>query len=303
MNNPTYFENYAPPLASNRGSSLNFGASAPLLDSERNRTINNAQPNTNGILQIDNARGSFDSYRMPQAQPTQWQPAQPNQGLISGFGQNQYTQRLADQLTARSNQNLNQTVIPQINQGAQLAGQYGGTRQGVAQGVAAGNAQTGLDSAIAGLYVDAYGRDQNFYTQQRGQDQSGMQLGANIYNMGNAGNLGIGAGQAALGQQYQNAPMQATQTYASTINPYMNVNGGTNSSHSSTTNNYDANGNLIGGGGGGGGGFNLQGALGGGLAGYQTAQNLGMGSGGNNGSYTTGGTTYTNSGGYTDLQF
>ena len=185
------------------------------------------------------------------------------------FGQNQYTQRLADQLTARSNQNLNQTVMPQINQGAQLAGQYGGTRQGVAQGVAAGNAQTGLDSAIAGLYVDAYGRDQNFYTQQRGQDQSGMQLGANIYQMGNTGNLGIGAGQAALGQSYMNAPMTATQQYASVINPYMNVNGGTNSSHSSTTTNYDANGNPVGGG--------LQGALGGGLAGYQAARNLGFG--------------------------
>ena len=227
----------------------------------------------------DNRAVNFDPNRMMQGQ--QGQPTQGQQGLIGGFGQNQYTQRLADQLTARSNQNLNQTVMPQINQGAQLAGQYGGTRQGVAQGVAAGNAQTGLDSAIAGLYVDAYGRDQNFYTQQRGQDQSGMQLGANIYNMGNSGNLGIGAGQAALGQQYQNAPMQATQTYASTINPYMGVNGGTNSSHSSTTNNYDANGNLIGGGGGGG-GFNLQGALGGGLAGYQTGRNLGIGGGSGN---------------------
>ena len=215
------------------------------------------------------------------------------------FGQNQYTQNLADQLTARSNQNLNQNVMPQINQGAQLAGQYGGTRQGVAQGVAAGNAQTGLDSAIAGLYVDAYGKDQNFYTQQRGQDQSGMQLGANIYQMGNTGNLGIGAGQAALGQSYMNAPMTATQQYASVINPYMGVNGGTNSSHSSTTTNYDANGNPVGG---------LQGALGGGLAGYQAARNLGFGSGSGtsydpNGAYTTGGTTYTNSGGYTDLQF
>ena len=201
------------------------------------------------------------------------------------FGQNQYTQSLADSLAARSNQNLNQNVMPQINQGAQLAGQYGGTRQGVAQGVAAGNAQTGLDSAIAGLYVDAYGKDQNFYTQQRGQDQSGMQLGANIYQMGNTGNLGIGAGQAALGQSYMNAPMTATQQYASVINPYMNVNGGTNSSHSSTTTNYDANGNPVGG---------LQGALGGGLAGYQAARNLGFG----NNTWNTNETWKPSTGGY-----
>lgn len=66
-----------------------------------------------------------------------------------------------------------------------------------------------------------------------------------------------------------NAPMTATQQYASVINPYMGVNGGTNSSHSSTTTNYDANGNPVGG---------LQGALGGGLAGYQAARNLGFGS-------------------------
>lgn len=195
-----------------------------------------------------------------------------NMGMGSGFGQSAATQNLAGALTAQSNQNLAQNVMPGINQGAQQAGQYGGTRQGIAQGVAAGNAQTGLNTALAGLYSQAYGQDQNFYTQQRGQDQSGVQLGANLYNMGNTGNLGVGAGQYALGKANMNAPIDAANTYASVINPYMNVNGGTNSSHSSTTTNYKADGTPVGGG--------FQDALGTGLATYQTVRNMGLGSGG-----------------------
>ena len=246
-----------------------------------------------GSTGMDNI-GEVKPYQQqnPQARPANGAPAG---GGLMGFGQNQYTEQLANNLTAANNQNLRNVVMPQIAQGAQLSGQYGGTRQGVAQGVAAANAQTGLDVARSGLYNTAYGQDQNFYTQQRGQDQNGMQLGMNMYQIGNTGNLGIGAGQAALGQQYQQAPLTALNNYAGIINPYMNVNGGTNSSHSSTTNNYDANGNLIGGGGGSSGG-GWQGALGGGLAGYQTARNLGLGSVGSS-------SGYTNSGGYVDLQF
>ena len=56
--------------------------------------------------------------------------------------------------------------------------------------------------------------------------------------------------------------------------PYMNVNGGTNSSHSSSTTNYGADGQPIGSNG-------LQSALGAGLQGYQMARNLGIGSGSN----------------------
>lgn len=197
-----------------------------------------------------------------------------NMGMGSGFGQSAATQNLAGALTAQSNQNLAQNVMPQISQGAQLAGQYGGSRQGIAEGVAAGNAQTGLNTSLAGLYSQAYGQDQNFYTQQRGQDQSGVQLGANLFGMGNSGNLGIGAGQYALGKTFQNAPMDAINQYANVINPYMNVNGGTNSSSSSTTTNYKADGTPVGGNG-------FQEALGAGLGAYQTVRNMGLGGGAN----------------------
>lgn len=228
-------------------------------------------------LYTPRARSSIEQL---QQAPTQQQP---NMGMGSGFGQSAATQNLARALTAQSNQNLAQNVMPGINQGAQQAGQYGGTRQGIAQGVAAGNAQTGLNTSLAGLYSQAYGQDQNFYTQQRGQDQAGVQLGANLYNMGNSGNLGVGAGQYALGQTEMNAPLNAANAYAGVVNPYMNVNGGTNSSHSSTTTNYKDNGEPVGGG--------WQNALGTGLGIYQGARNMGLGSGGGG---TIGGSGYSN---------
>lgn len=198
-----------------------------------------------------------------------------------GFGQNPYIQKQADNLQTQSNQNLSQNVMPAIGQGAQAAGQYGGSRQGIAQGVAAGNAQAGVAGAQANLYANAYATDrnmdlsnksldnsfylgnqgqmQNFYSQQRSQDQSGMALGANIYNMGNSGNLGAGAGQAALGQQYQNAPLSALQQYGNTLSPYSGLGGG-----QTTTGTY---------------GGGAMGMAGGALAGAQIGRNLNFGFG------------------------
>lgn len=233
---------------------------------------------------------------------TQYNQA-PYQQTTTGFGQNQNTQNLANALTAQSNQNLAQNVMPQINQGAQLAGQYGGSRQGIAEGIAAGNAQAGLNTSIAGLYSQAYGQDQNdftnqrgqdynFYSQQRGQDQSGMALGANLYNMGNAGNLGVGAGQYQLGQTYMNAPLSAGQNYANMINPYSTLNGfssvGGSNTNTSATNTSGNPGTTSGGG--------LQGALGGALQGWQMGTNLGLG-----GTGSTGGMAITNGGGFGNM--
>jgi hypothetical protein len=173
------------------------------------------------------------------------------------FGNNPYIKQQAQSIQDLSNQNLQQNVLPGIGQGAQAAGQYGGTRQGIAQGVAAGNAQTGVNAAVSNLYGNAYGQDQNFYTQQRGQDQSGAQLGANIYNMGVSGNLGIGQGQYNLGQTYQNAPLSALQQYSNVISPYS----GLNSTQATTASQ----------------GGGALGVMGGALAGAQIGQNLGFG--------------------------
>ena len=175
----------------------------------------------------------------------------------SMFGTNPYIQGQAKSIQDLSNQNLSQNVMPGIGQGAQMAGQYGGSRQGIAQGVAAGNAQTGVNAATAGLMSSAYGQDQNFYTQQRGQDQNGVALGANIFNQGNVGNLGIGSGQYGLGQQYQNAPLGALQQYSNTISPYS----GLGSSQTGVASQ----------------GGGVMGTMGGALAGAQIGKNLGFG--------------------------
>ena len=203
------------------------------------------------------------------------------------FGANPYTAQQAQNIQATSNQNLSQNVMPGIGQGAQGAGQYGGSRQGIAEGVAAGNAQAGVNTAQANLYSNAYqtdqnnalqnksldnqyalgqgqlnlsnqGQMQNFYTQNRGLDQSGAQIGANIYNSGNTGNLAAGAGQTALGQQYQNAPMTALQNYSNTISPYSGLNSGQSTVSTS--------------------GGGALGTMCGALAGAQIGKNLGFGS-------------------------
>lgn len=215
----------------------------------------------------------------------------------SAYGQAPWVNQTAQALTAQSNQNLMQNVMPQIRSGAQSAGQYGGSRQAIAEGVAAGNAQTGLNSALASLYGNAYGQDQNaalqnksldnsyalgnknadnsynlglgnlsltnqgqmqnFYTQQRGQDLQGVTAGANLYNSGNQGNLGVGQGQYNLGQTSMNAPANAISQYNSLISPY------TGFGQSNTTSGQSGGG--------------LQGAAGGALAGYQIQNNLGLG--------------------------
>lgn len=179
----------------------------------------------------------------------------------SMFGQNPYIKQQAQNIQDQSNLNLKNNVMPAIGQGAQTAGQYGGSRQGIAQGVAAGQAATGVANAQANLYSQAYGQDQNFYTAQRGLDQNGVQLGANIYNMGNQGNLGIGQGQYNLGQTSMNAPMTSLQNYSNTISPYS----GMNSSQTTTGQS----------------GGGAMGMMGGALAGAQIGNNLGFGSSGN----------------------
>jgi hypothetical protein len=89
----------------------------------------------------------------------------------------------------------------QIRSDAIATGGYGGDRMGVAQGVAMARAATGLDSALAGLYGNAYdsdqnralqqyGMDQGFYTSQRGQDLQQQMQGATLYGLGQQGMWG-----------------------------------------------------------------------------------------------------------------
>ena len=210
---------------------------------------------------------------------------------------NPYLSAQAGAITNQVNQNLRQNILPGIGSSANMAGGYGGSRQGVAEGLAIGQTNQNLSNSLANLYGQNYQQDQsndinrmavnnqynlglgnlglgnqqqnyNFYTQQRGLDQSGAQLGANLYNAGNAGSLGQGQALYGLGSQQQQAPWTATQNAGNVFSQFSGLGGAQTQTQT---------------------GSQLGGAIGGALAGAQIGQNLGFGSQVN--PYTTPGST------------
>jgi hypothetical protein len=133
---------------------------------------------------------SQNAYMAPQGgnlgMTPQGQPSQQSQGMQTpAFDSGRSNPWIAAQgqaLTAQSNQNLMQNVLPSIGRGAQAAGMYGSSRQGTAEGQAMGNAQTGLNSALAGMYSQAYGQDQQYDLGLRSNDLGFANLDANINN-------------------------------------------------------------------------------------------------------------------------
>lgn len=172
-----------------------------------------------------------------------------------GFGNNPAVTGMAKAIGEQFNNQLSQTVLPGIGANAQLAGGFGGSRQGVAEGNAIQGMTQAFGNSLANLYGNAYaqdqnfylgnkgqdlnyalgsqGQNQNFYTAQRGQDLQQQSLGANLFNQGVAGNLGIGQQTYNLGQQYMNAPAQTASTYGNIISPFSGL-GSTTTANSST---------------------------------------------------------------------
>ncbi|MES2187948.1 MAG: hypothetical protein V4505_25580 [Pseudomonadota bacterium] len=188
-----------------------------------------------------------------------------------GYQPNPYLDKIASSLTAQSNQNLNQIVLPGIDRQQQAAGGYGDTRQGIAQGIAIGNAQTGLNSSIANLYgtsfenqqnrdLSKYGIDSGAYTANRQLDQSGAALGASLFGQGQTGLLSQGQGLYGLGQTQTTASEQPYNWFSSMVSPYSGLGGSTSSTGSVS-------------------GSTLGNAAGGALVGSQLAKLYGGGSG------------------------
>lgn len=242
-------------------------------------------------------------------------PTSANAKLLSGQANNPYLDAQAQNIQTRLNRNLNENIMPSIGQGAIGAGQYGSSRQGIAQGKAIADTQDNYAGQMANLYGSAnenaqnrmagaaanlsgigaqvgmantaqtnstnlqnQSQMQNFYTQNRQLDQSGMALGANLYGIGNTGNTAADTSQTALGASYQNAPLTALQNYSNTLSPYTGL-GGTQSSTQSGV--QSTGGGAIG-------------TVGGALAGSQIYNNLGFG---NNANATN---QLVNVGGYTN---
>ncbi len=153
-------------------------------------------------------------------------------------GRTPYLQEMGRAIQAQSNQNLQQNILPGIGQGAQAAGMYGSSRQGTAEGIAMGNAQVGTNAALANMYLQGYGQDQQynlglgslalgnknsdqgFYTQQRGQDLQQVGLGASLFGQGNQWMLNQGQGIYNLGLTGQQAPWQSMQNFGNVSQPY-----------------------------------------------------------------------------------
>jgi uncharacterized membrane protein YebE (DUF533 family) len=177
-------------------------------------------------------------------------PYDPNAG-----GSNPYLGAQANAITQQANQNLQLNQLPSIASGAVAAGGFGGSRQGVAEGVATGLTNQGLTNSLANLYGTQYQNDQqnqiarqqvannynlglgqlgvtsqgqgyNFYTQNRQLDQSGAQLGANLYNQGIQGSLGQGQGIYNLGSTQQAAPWTATNNAGNIYSQFSGLGGG-----------------------------------------------------------------------------
>lgn len=121
------------------------------------------------------------------------------------------------------------------------------------------NSNNSYNLGLGQLGNAATAQNQNFYTQQRGQDLSQYALGGNLYGSGISGQLGLGQGQYGLGNTYLQAPITTLQTYANTLSPYTGIN-------SAQINTSNAGGGATG-------------ALGGALMGGQLASNLGFGTG------------------------
>jgi hypothetical protein len=114
-----------------------------------------------------------------------------------GVSSNPYQGGQADAIRTQTQDFLND-ALNQIRSGAVATGGLGGTREGVAQGIALSKGADYLSGNLANLYgsnwnsdqnraLQQYGMDQNFYTAQRGQDQSGAALGAQLYGLGQNG--------------------------------------------------------------------------------------------------------------------
>jgi hypothetical protein len=185
---------------------------------------------------------------------------------------NPYLPQQADAITQQANNNLFNYQLPQINSGAIAAGGYGGSRQGIAQGQAIGQTNMGLSSALANLHANAYESDQNrglqresmnnsynlglgslglnskvadqnFFSNQRGQDLSAYSLGSSLANTGNLGLSNQGQQLYQNGQTEQQAPWSVLQQYGQLLSPFT----GLNNSQSQTTPGASTAGSALGG--------------------------------------------------------
>lgn len=159
-------------------------------------------------------------------------PTQAYQQFLGGSEANPYIDQLVDQTTRDISQNLNENIMPRIDQGALANNAYGGSRQGVAQGRAiesanreAGDASSRIRSGAfesgeqrklqaANSMLGAAGQGDRYTQALQQQGLQGAQMGRGLFQ-DLAGITGQQASMAPMLQAYegqnQNTALQGGQ--------------------------------------------------------------------------------------------
>lgn len=164
-----------------------------------------------------------------------------------------YLGQMSGAITSQVNNNLQRNILPGIRSGAQATGNMGSSRQGIAEGVAIGDTNQQLANALTGMYYGDYNNAmnrnlqrytadqsfnlglgglqnsansslQNFYTNQRQLDYTGMNTGLNMLQAGQAGLQNQGTGLYNAGLNQFNAGVLPYQTAASMYSPFTGLN-------------------------------------------------------------------------------
>lgn len=149
-------------------------------------------------------------------------------GSSSGkkYEPNPYLTGMAEDITRRTNM-ARDDGLNAIRSSAVGVGGLGGSRQGIAEGVAIGRTNDSLSGNIANLFgtdwTNAQNRELgwgNLELGNRNADLNSVRVGADLYNMGNAGYMGQGQGVYDIGNTQQQAGWQPINNASSTFSPY-----------------------------------------------------------------------------------
>ncbi len=163
---------------------------------------------------------------------------QTNQGITNSLAQlygNAYEgeQNRASQAAMQQAALASQQQIAQMQDATQRYGLGNQYQLGLGNlGLGLGNLALGFQNSgqqyelgLGGLANQWQANQNNFYTANRGLDQQGLQIGANLFNQGQQGLANQGAGLANVGQQQQQAGWTPFQNYANLLSPFSGLGG------------------------------------------------------------------------------
>lgn len=134
------------------------------------------------------------------------------QQFLGNSAQNPYVDQLVQNVTGDISRNLNENIMPRIDQGSLANNAYGGSRQGIAQGKAIEGANRQASDAATSIRAGAYESDQNrklsAANSMLGAAGQGDQYGLALQQLGLSGaNMGRGLFQDLSGVTGQLASM------------------------------------------------------------------------------------------------